>query len=79
MTKARVVQVATSQKGARDYFDVELRDGLPIALTLKCKADPLSNLFDDTSDLFCGVPFTARRLYLPFQQARRRRVFHMRG
>jgi hypothetical protein len=40
--------VATSQKGARDYFDVELRDGLPIALTLKCKADPLSNLFDDT-------------------------------
>jgi hypothetical protein len=37
-----------SSKGARDYFDVELRDGLPIALTLKCKPDPLSNLFDDT-------------------------------
>lgn len=40
--------VASSAKGARDYFDVELRDGLPIALTLKCKNDPLSNLFDDT-------------------------------
>jgi hypothetical protein len=40
--------VAMSSKGARDYFDVELRDGLPIAMTLKCKNDPLSNLFDDT-------------------------------
>jgi hypothetical protein len=40
--------VAQSAKGARDYFDVELRDGLPIALTLKAKSDPLSNLFDDT-------------------------------
>merc|ERR1719253_202063 len=33
---------------SRDYLDVELRDGLPIGVMYKVRADPLAQLFGDT-------------------------------